>query len=299
MNLKTMLSSLVPHFERDRIIEDIDSLAADLESNLIPAYNAAVKAFQGQKLASNAGRTMEAMFHLRYPQERGETHISHTLATLVNSLETIKLLEKVVLDIFNRDVTKDSLTYKKAAVLQFLAAVRFYNDYAGRHLNRMLAAEDAALKSKTEDVDLLPFEQKYLQENLETFLQTGHVLSTPTGQVAEKLGQMQDLQIVADKINSVTATLGQDHVDPFRLGFIGPNATSSPIYKARAYLANYHVSNHQRNQELAKAIQLRLFALKDARASRNDPKLEQQIASCQERLQRLNQDIADFQERYG
>ena len=43
MSLKSFLSSLVPSFERTRIIEDIDSLATDNRDNLAPAYEQAAK----------------------------------------------------------------------------------------------------------------------------------------------------------------------------------------------------------------------------------------------------------------
>ncbi len=299
MNIKTFLSSLVPHFERNRIIEDIDSLATDLESNLGPSYGAASKMLAGRKFASTAGKTMEAMFQHRFRDVRAANHVGYIMSILPNILESLKMFERLVPEIFARDVTKDSLTYKKAAVLQYLAVVRFFNDYAGRHLLRLLAGEDAAIKNQPEDADLLPIDKKFLQENLETFLQALNVLALKPEVIADRLGQMQDIQIVVDKINMITSTMGVENVDPLKLGFMGPSASSSPIYKIRSAIANYQVANHQRNKELAKALQLRLFALKDAQAGKNDPKLQQQIEYNTARLNRLNEDLAAFEERYA
>lgn len=300
MNLvKNFLASMVPHFERNRIIEDIDSLATDMESNLIPAYDAAVRSFQGQRFKSNAGQTMEAMFHLRFPTERGATHLSFTRQTLLNTLETLKMLERLVPEIFNRDVAKDAMTYKRAAVLQLLAVIRFYNEYAGRHLLRVLANETAFEHSLEEDAELVPIERVYYKENLEVFLQAGHVLALGPNEISTRLGNMQDLQVVTDNIRAVAATAGMENVDPFTLGFIGPNATSSPIYKFRTMVAGYQVACHERNKELSKALQLRLFALKDARANKNDPKLEENIQASQHRLENLNRKIAEFEEQYA
>lgn len=299
MNLKSFLSSLVPHFERNRIIEDIDSLATDIESNLAPSYVAAAKLVTGRKFASTAGKTLEAMFQHRFRNSRSVNHVAYITTILPNVLEALKLFERLVPEIFARDVTKDSLTYKKAAVLQYLSVVRFFNDYAGRHLLRLLAGEDAAAKGQPDDTELLPIDRKFFQENLETFLQALNVLALPPEQIAERLGQMQDIQIVADKINMISSTMGVENVDPLKLGFMGPSASSSPIYKVRSAIANYQVSNHQRSKELSKALQLRLFALKDAYAGRNDPKLQQQIEYNTARLNRLNEEIATFEERYG
>lgn len=299
MSIKTFLSSLVPHFERNRIIEDIDSLATDIEGNLVPSYDAAVKLFHGRKFGSQVGRGTEAMFHLRYPQERNTTHLQFIAATLRNLLGTLKMLERLVPELFARDVTKDSMTYKKAAVLQLLAVIRFYNDYAGRHLLRVLANEDAVLKSQPQDAGLLPIDKKFFDEHLESFLQAGHVVALSPEQIAERLGQMQDLQIVLDKINTVTSTLGPENVDPLKIGFMGPHVTNSLIYKLSAGVANYQVSKHNQNKELMKALQLRLFSLKDAQAGRNDPKLQQQIEYNESRLARLREDVETFEQRYG
>lgn len=298
MSLKTFLSSLLPHFERNRILEDVDALALDIESNLAPGYDAAVKQFRGKKLTSQVGRSVETLFHLRYPKERSETHLSFTAKTLVSLSATLEMLNTLVPELFSRDVTKDAMTYKKAAVLQLLSVIRFYNNYAGQYLLRLLAAEDAALAGTEEDAQLLPIDKRYFQENLETFFQAGHVLSLSTAEIAERLGQMQDLQIVTDKINAVAATLGQENVDPLKLGFMPP-AAGGLMYRIRASIASYQVAKHNQNKELAKAIQLRLYALKDRQAGKADAKLQQQIEYSEARLARLNEEVAAFEEQYA
>lgn len=299
MSLKAFLSTMVPHFERNRILEDIDSLSVDLRDSLIPSYESAAKLFRGRKFASMAGKTTEAMFHVRFPQERNNNHVAFICQNLINLQETLGQIEEVVGQLFDRDVTKDSLTYKKAAILQFLSVARFYNDYAGRHLLRLVAGEDAVHKQQPDDTQLLPIEKKFFTENLENFLHASQVVALGSVQIMDRLTQMQDLQIVLDRINSVSATLGVENVDPLRLGFMGPNATSSPIYKIRSAIANYQVANNNRNKELAKLLQLRLFALKDAYSEKSDPKLQKEIDYNQERLDRLNESVAEFEERYG
>ncbi len=108
---------------------------------------------------------------------------------------------------------------------------------------------------------------------------------------------MEDIQIMVDKINFVSTTMGSDTVDPLRLGFMAPTATSSPIYKVRSMIASYQDATYKRNQELAKSIQLRLYALKDAKAGKNDPALQQKIEYLENRLSRINQDVADHEAR--
>ncbi|QVD49177.1 hypothetical protein LUCX_107 [Xanthomonas phage vB_XciM_LucasX] len=303
MSIKSFLQSLVPHFERNRIIEDIDGLAVDLESSLIPSYEAANKLFAGKKFASKPGTEMQSLFKIRHPQERGVSFISFTLSTLKNLLETLKMIERLVQEIFARDVTKDGLTFKKVAVLQFLTAARFYCDYAGRYLLRVIEAETLAQKagdtSGRLDATLLPVDLKFFNEGFEAWLQAAHLMAMPTAELAEKLGNMQDLQVVADRISVITATVGVDQVDPLKLGFLGAAATSSPVYLLRSAFARWQVAAHTMRKEEAKMVQLKLFQLKDAYAGRNDPKIQEQIEYNEGRLARLREELANFEERYG
>lgn len=299
MSLKSFLSSLVPHFERSRVVEDIDSLTGHIEKDLLPNYAIALQQLRGKKFASNPVRSMEALYDLRNPRDRGISHLQYITRVLTNSKRLLEALEEQIPELFARDVTKDALTYKRAAVLQLLAVVRFYTDYAAAYLHRAVMAEAAVLKGTEVDADLNPVDRKFLDEQLESFLQAGHLLDQKVETVIERLGAMEDIQVVSDKINFVATTMGQDVVDPLRLGLMGITATASPVYKIRSMLANWQDAAYKRNVELAKATQLRLYALKDARAGKNDPLLEQKINVLEGRLSRLRQDVADYEARYA
>ena len=300
MNLKSFLSSLLPHFERSRIIEDIDSLLTNLEKNQIPNYKAASQTLKGHKFVSAPGKAMDSLFQLRNPKLRNVPHVQYITGVLENSVAVLRMVEELVPELFARDVTKDSLTYKKAAVLQLISVARFTSNYAGLYLDRVLAAETDHLRGATaSEAQLTPVDKKYLDENLETFLAAAKLLSQKPEEISTRLGEMEDIQIVVDKINFVTQTLGSDTTDPLRLGFMGLTATSSPVYKVRSMIANYQDANFKRNQELAKSIQLRLYMLKDAKAGKTDPALEQKIEYLEGRLARLNQDVADYEARFG
>lgn len=298
MSLKMFLSSLLPSFERARILEDIDSLSSDIGNNLSPAYSSAAQITKAHKFKSQVGQSTESMFHLRFPQERQTNHVAYIAGVLGNTEAVLKVADGMVSEVFARDVTKDALTYKKAALLQYLSVVRFVNDFAGRHLLRLLAAEDAATKGQPEEAGL-PVDQRFFKENLEPFLHALKVLDLRPREFSDRLAKMQDLQIVADKISTIASTLGPENVDPLRMGFIGPNATSSLIYKLRTGLANYQVATHNQNKELSKALQLRLYALKDAHSGKSDPKLQQQIEYTEARLARLREEMSGFEEKYG
>lgn len=299
MSLKTFISSLVPHFERSRVIEDIDSLSNHIEKDLLPNYGIATQQLRGKKFASNPVKAMEALYDLRNPRDRGISHLQYISRVLANAKRLLEALEAQIPELFARDITKDALTYKRAAVLQLLAVIRFYSDYAASYLHRAVSAEAAVLKGGVGDEGLDPIDRKFLDEQLESFFQAGHLLDQKVDGLIERLGSMEDIQIVSDKINFVATTMGQDVVDPLRLGFMGVTATASPVYKFRSMVANWQDATYKRNVELAKATQLRLYALRDAKAGKNDPLLEQKIGHLEGRLGRLRQDVADYEARYA
>lgn len=295
-SLKSFFMGLLPSFDRSRVIEDIDSMATNIEKNIGPNYKAAATYLRGKKPASKWGKSVDTLLHYRIKDQRNSTFVVYFNDLLPRLLETLKMFERLVPEIFARDVTKDSLTYKRSAVLQFLGVVRFALDYAGTNLLVILADEAAVARGEAEASDITKADRVFLHDNLETFLQALQIIGAQTKDIAERLSNMQDLQLLVDKISVIAETVGTEHVDPLRMNFMGLQATSSPIYMLRSAIAAYQDKNHKRQIEECKALQLRLYALKDAQtAGRTDPAMQQRIGYTEDRLSRVKAEISDYQ----
>lgn len=294
-SLKTYLQKLLPQFERSRVIEDIDSLSTNIESNLAPNYKAAAQALRGKQLASKWARGVDAAFHYRNKDYRNQNFVAYFNEVLPRVAETLKMLERLVPEIFARDITKDSLTFKRTAVLQFLGLTRFVLDYAGVNLRVVLADEAAAALGNAEGAaDIAKADRVYLNENLETFMHAMQIVGQQTLTIAENLSKMQDLQIIIDKISVVAQTVGAENVDPLRMNFLGWQASSSPLYILRSAYAGFQDKNHKRQIEECKALQLRLMALKDAYDSKQNPAMQSRIQYTEDRLNRVMSEVDEY-----
>lgn len=294
-SLKTFFQKLLPSFDRSRVIEDIDSMATNIESNLAPNYKAAAQLLRNKQPASKWGRVVEVAFHYRNKNNRGQNYVGYFNEVLPRIAETLKMLERLVPEIFARDVTKESLTYKRAAVLQFLGLTRFVLDYAGVNLRVLLADEAAfALNGAEAAEDVAKADRAYLSDNLETFMHALSIVGQQTVTIAENLGTMQDLQLIVDKINVIAQTAGPENVDPLRMNFLGWQATSSPVYILMSAWAGYQDKNHKRQIEESKALQLRLMALKEAYAQKQSPAMQSRIQYTEDRLQRVMGELDEY-----
>lgn len=294
-SLKTFFQKLLPSFDRSRVIEDIDSMATNIESNLAPNYKAAAQLLRGKQPGSKWARAVDVAFHYRNKNNRGQNFVGYFNEVLPRLAETLKMFERLVPEIFARDVTKDSLTYKRAAVLQFLGLARFVLDYAGVNLRVILADEAAfALNGAESSDEISKADRAFLLDNLETFMHALSIVGQQTVTISENLGSMQDLQVIIDKVNVISQTVGTENVDPLRMNFLGWQATSSPLYILQSAVAAYQDKNHKRQIEESKALQLRLMALREALGNKQNPAMQSRIQYTEDRLQRVMGEIDEY-----
>lgn len=299
MNIKPFLSKMLPHLDRSRIKQDIDSQMIVLEAVLQNGIAGLSARLPGKKYNSHLGKVSQALFETK--AKINQSHIAYIGDAVNSAIANLAAIEKMLPDIFARDVTRDAMTFKKATILQYLSASRFVSDYAIRYLDALIGAEAAALAG-TEAAyvaDMLEIERKYLDEERHVFISALQLVSTPASVLVQKITDMEDLAASQDKVNVIIQTSGVDAVDPLRVNLLGASATANPFYQIGAALASWQVATHNRNKETVKALQLKLLALRDAQARKADPRLEQQIESTNIRIRELSQSIAEMEARNG
>jgi len=299
MNIKNFLSKMLPHLDRNRITQDIDTQIITYEAVLQTGISGLTARLPGKKFNSHLGKVTQALFETK--TKNNQSHVAYIGDAVNSALANLAAIEKILPDIFARDVARDAMTFKKATVLQYLSISRFASDYAIRYLDALIGAEAAALTG-TEAAyveGMLEIERKYLDEERHAFFSALQLISTPASVLVQKITDMEDLAASQDKINVIIQTSGVDAVDPLRVNLMGASATANPFYQIGAALASWQVATHNRNKETVKALQLKLLALRDAQARKTDPRLEQQIESTTVRIRELSQSIAEMESRNG
>lgn len=297
MNILKFFSALLPNFERSRIVEDIDLLRSEVKEILVPAYKQAVSVIHGRKYAAPITNNFNQLFIDTLPRYRTQGFIAGTLDFYQHVVEKLDVLEHMVLEQFAKDVTKETLTYRKAAILQYLSAVRFANEYAARSLLRYIAAEQATSTGGSVDSQLTPGELKWLQDNMSGYFQVLKLLTLPTKDIAAALQSVPEITVVPERYDVVKQSVGADALDPLKLNFI--SARFNPIYFIRQMHAEYQVEHYKRNKEVKRALEFRLLALRLAYEGKQDAKVAQQIEYFEGRIARLSASIAETEAQYA
>jgi len=299
MKIKQFFASLLPSFGRDQISEDIEALSDHLKSRLVPSLKTAATVQRGKGFKSKVAQNFDGVFAMTLPQYKRHGFIEGTYAIFNDLQPKLSILETYVSKEFNRDVTKDAMTYRKAAVLRYLEIANFATEYASRSLLRFLAAESAAVLGDEDKIDahLAPNELKWLSDNQNAYLKSLVMLSYPTAQAERALENIPDITIVEDKVDVVTQTVGADKLDPFKMGLISANW--NPIYHVRMVVAEYQTELYKARVEEKRALEFRILQLKKAYEGNRDAALQKQIDYNEGRLETLKFKLAQTAERYA
>lgn len=297
MKLIQFFTNLLPNFERSRIVEDVDGLQNEVKDNLLPAYKQALATTHGKKFASKMVNNFNEVFIMTMPEYRHVGFLGAMVSFYTTLSDKLDIISRMIPELFAKDVTKESMTYRKSAVLQYLSAVRFVNEYSARSLLRFLTAEQNALLGKSDtDMQLAPAEVRWLDDNQATYLQAIKLLSIPVKDLASALEEIPEISIVPERYEVVAQTVGIKKLDPMNLGLI--SGRFNPIYHMRSLWAEHQVDSYMRDKETKRALELKLLALRQAYDGKQDARVAQQIEYVEGRLQKLNKSLHDREEQY-
>lgn len=299
MNIMKFFSALLPSFERSRIVEDIDLLRTEVKDVVLPAYKQAASVTHGKKFGAKITQNFNELFVAAMPRYRNAGFVAGTLDFYSSLVDKLDMIDRLVGELFAKDVTKESLTYRKTAILQYLAAVRFANQYSARALLRYLAAEQNVALGREEAIDtqLSPGEKKWLEDNLAGYFQALKLLALPTKDLTSALNAIPEITVVPERYEVTKQTVGADKLDPLRLDLISANY--NPIYFIRSLWAEYQVETYKRDKETKRALEFRVLALKQAYEGTQDARIQQQIEYTEGRIAKISAELAEKEARYA
>lgn len=294
MKILKFLGSLLPSFERSRVSEDVASLREEVVENIIPSAHAAAALTRGKKIQSSFGQNWSALFWavLKEGPRLKDRNFFDGVEWLFHSIpDKLDVINKLVDEMFAKDVTRDTMTYRKASVIRYLEIVRFCAEYASRGMLRLLAAEANIAEGKPEAVDaqLTPAELAWFNNNQAAFFDSLRILQISPSDLQQTIDSIPDVTVVPEKASMIRETVGENNLDPMRLGLL--NARHNPIYHIRMMTAEHQVRKYKAKKEEKRLLELRILRLKEAYQSKQDPRLSQQIEYNEGRLQRLNYEL--------
>lgn len=294
MKFKDFVSKLVAIFNKDTIIEDIRITRGELEK-LQASYSFAADLARSWKFKDEtiSGMVSDFKRSVSGPDNGNPiVHIAHHLKTVQENLNTA---EKLVQANLSGQVSSLGLTYKQAAVLQYVNAIYLVSKYGRKWLNMIFVYESARYEESGTVIEdsITKDERKWLEETFSDFLVAYGTAIGDVATVMKKLNEVPEITVSESNENNLNSTVGLNKLDPMKAGIIATKA--NPIYFVRMVIAEWQVARFNESKEELRLIELRLQLMKELQAKRPNAKLEKTIAQCESRVQAMQATVAELE----
>jgi hypothetical protein len=288
MQIKNFLSSLLPTFGKDRVLEDCRITRTEIKEFTQPAYDIAAPALKGYKFKSESVETLFATFSRMVKDAGRENPIVYIQKSWKPILENLDHMEKMVEKTYSEEVAGIGLTYMKANLLQFVEALHFVSKYARKFLLYVYICETAEYEEGGTSVaeSLTPSEMEWITANIVAFCTAFNVVSGNPNQVEKKLADIPDVVITEDNVGTLSATMGEHKIDPFQMKLIP--VWMNPIYHIGMFVAEWQATRYKAAKEELRLVQLRKLNLEKVSNGKPDAAVQKEIAHLEDRIQDLN-----------
>jgi hypothetical protein len=295
MKIGKFVASMLPSFEKTRILEDVNLLKTELRETTLPPYQEAVLHFGNKKFNSKVCQNYDRELQGIVKSKTRGNYINIVEKILADVDKSFDEIESLIDKNFAKDVSASGMTYLKANLIQYIEALSFMTRYSRKLLSWTLHEELKAVDSSTMIVD--PFTKatkEWFWNNRLNYFKCLKIIELVKGNLKARLSVIPDMVIVPEEVDYIESSVGISKTDPLQMGLI-PLAMN-PIYHVRMTVAEWQVNRHKEAQEELRSLQYRLLALKEANSGKKDAKLEQAIEYTEGRVQKLNRKISEMEE---
>lgn len=289
MKLLNLITSLLPSFKRDEVVNEVKALREDLEENTIPVFEALVKepAMKKSKVVQEFDKDLQRGLN---GIVRGNfAEITNVGLGAVRGL--ISYLENAVEKTFSRDIIVAGLTYRKAEILRLIMYVDFFVTYTRQNALYLLAVEcNADTKSFPPGKERPLPEIKWLLENRAAYIQCFKMLMIKPSEIDRMLQSLPEIVINQENDQINAAIRPGTMLDPLGGNFI--NIHWNPFYAMGVRRANKRHARTQRAKNEKRAIMYRIEQLHRLNRGEQSPDLEKTISIYEQEVDRLAAQIA-------
>ena len=297
MDIAKYLQSIIPAFSRDQVQEDLEDIAKEIDTHVLPIYVTANNELGSGKLLSANATSFEDIFEKNVSFKYKGNHISAIYESMKNAKELTKLLQRLVDENFAIDVTKAGFDLLRTNIMQLTEILSFTVRYARRHLNYIVLSEMGQYKDlKIEDY-FTAGERDWIKNGRMAFIKGIDIIHKPAGEIETKLKTIPSVLVTPETVDTTHGVFGKDKTDPLDLRFIP--IVLNPIYHIRIRIAEWQAAKYQEAKEERSMVELRLLSLKELKSGKDNARLEQQIEYNQERLSKLTAKIGRMEENYA
>lgn len=299
--LKEFWNSLVPNFERSRIVEELELARKNLVEETLPPFKSVTEAkiFVGTSPFKSAAIKRINNIYIRETGAR--SNFVNSLAVVLSNLsEGLGSVDQAIDDYFKTEsVAKIALTYSKLSLLRIISLVNFFTLYSRRVLLYTYGKEVPEL-GKAYGTMPEPFtkgEVKWLEDHLVNFCRCAKIFAQPMRTTLNTLETIPDIVYDPGKEDDVNSMVGKQKIDPLRLGFV-PGVSDIIWFLGSRYM-EYQAEGFKRAKEERQSLELRLAQMLAAKQGQSDAAQDKVIQVTEQRLRDLNYKISKMEQDYG
>jgi len=302
LSITKYLKTLLPHIEKDQILEDLRITETELQNIVLPAYADAAGFFSKDKFKSKENLSIDSQIRSILKSTsmgRLPTFINEFSARLVMIEANIGILIKIVDQEIGRDVVTDGVSSKKVVLMRITEKMSYISRYSLDLLNLVYMNEASELGVDVGEIKMSPAEiakAKGAIGNLARLLQSYGI---DAKQFEKELLNAPDLILSKGDNQDLESMYSDTELDPMSSPLL-QGFTGNPIYHIRMVVAEWQSKRYKVSQDKKKVLELRLLhlnLLKDKQGT--NPRLEQEIAYNQSRVAKLDRYLVEVEQDLG
>ena len=295
MKIKEYLKELMPRLKRSELEESIAKLHAELHETVMVTYETAMELFGTRKFKSKWVEQFDKLFEKEFRVKyKGNfiAGIGSTLPLLAENLATIQRLATKI----EPSWSKDSVSLLSLNLVRSVDMLNFLTMFARRLLNLTLSMEMNVAEDKPETHEIQKSEINWINEHKTMFLGAYTILTMKKADLERRLNEVPNVVVGEDNAELVEGNLDRGQADPLNLGLIP--LPINLFYHVGRFIAERQAARYKSAIAERDSIQMRLMYLRQLEQGSSDPILRSEIEIAQSRVEKLNYEIKEMEDKW-
>lgn len=293
MSILNYLSSLLPSFGKDRILEDLRLSRTEFQDFRL-SFKEADKVLG--KLKSKEGQALNSVAStIGVGLKGGESFIGFLARNQENIVDNIDLIERLVKQEMPDTVAAKGLDLRQVNFVQIAEALSFtarFARFAVVFVARKELEATAASKEMEIESETLGYELDLFESGQVPFMTALKQLSRPSAEVQEALASIPEMLVADVDYKTLSATLGEKKLEPLSLSKQG--FEWNPIYHIRMNQVEGRELRYRECKAQLTCLNLQLQRCKLAMQGKQDARLEREVAYLTNMINTTNKEIEDL-----
>lgn len=298
MQLDKFVDGFASMFKKSDLNDLLTNLKKTLITDTIPPYQSAVQTIGSLKFTAPRTKAFQEAFDT-HRSTRGihGNYVKVIYTTLETIRDNLPLVEALVEENFNENITKESLTLLRANLLQYIEACSFYTRYARLVLLMTWEEETAQVNPDARlGSSFTPASEKFLLDNEKAFSILTEQLGIKRERTEELMRDVPDANVSVDNYDILQRNVGKNRTDPFSQGLI--SHWLDPFWTFGRWWAEREAIAYKTAEVEREDLQLRLMFYKQTtRDSLGDVNLQKKIQVTEERIQKLTFQMSKMEDK--